>query len=330
MFAIEFTKYGGPEVLNLVTKQKPFPRKNEVLIKIMGTSATSADYRIRSADFPPGFKLLGRLIYGWKKPKIRTLGGEATGVVESVGDDVKDFIAGDAVVFQLGSTMGAYQEYIVIDPQKNAVVHKPDNLSFTEAGIISFGATTALCFLKEKFKLQRDHRILILGASGSVGTAAVQIASGIGAKVIAVSRVENTELLQSLGANCVIDYRSIELNDLDHFDVIMDCAGFSSTMSELKRLKSGGRLILVSAGLYEILAGVILTIISSKRIISGPVFDTKERLKSVMQMVVEKRYKAVVDRVFSFSQIREAHQYLDGRHRKGNIAIDFQQTKEIL
>lgn len=320
MYQYQVKQYGGPDSLMLVQKEKPAIRPHEVLIQVKATSATTADYRVRSGDFPKGFNFIGRLIYGFKKPRISVLGTEISGVITDVGSNVNHLKIGNEVLVQLGAQMGGYQEFIAVDPQKSAIVLKPKTLTHSQAATMTFGNTTAYSYLIEKAKIKKDQKIIIFGASGSVGSAAVQIAKAQGAYVIAISRTENTDFLKELGADEVIDYRKNDLKSMLPADLVMECGGIYSAKQINHLVKVGGKLLLVSGNLYDLLFGMI----TKNKIISGPVMENQSRLEKIIELFQINKLVPVIDREYSFSQLIEAHKYLDLRHRHGNIAIRFE------
>src|SRR5688572_12801194 len=204
MKAAVYERYGPPDVVELKEVEKPTPKDSEVLIRIRATTVTSADWRARSLHMPAGFGLMGRLFFGVSKPRQPILGTELAGDIESVGKDVGKFKVGDKVFAFSGASMGCHAEYKCM-PEDGAVALKPPNLTYDEAAAISFGGTTALAFFR-RGKLQSGERVLVNGASGGVGTAAVQLATHSGAYVTGVCSTSNVELVRSLGATHVIDY----------------------------------------------------------------------------------------------------------------------------
>ena len=224
MKAITYTKYGSPDVLQLQEVAKPTPKNNEILIKIHATTVTSGDWRVRSLNVPLGFGLMSRLVFGVLKPRQPILGSELAGEVESVGKGVSKFKVGDRVFAFDGVNMGCHAEYKCLS-EDGAVALKPDNLTYAEAAAMSFGGTTALDFFN-RGKLQSGEKVLVNGSSGSVGTAAVQLAKHFGADVTGVCSTANVALVKSLGADRVIDYTKDDFTqDLQTYDIIFDTVG---------------------------------------------------------------------------------------------------------
>ena len=269
MKAIVYERYGPPEILQLKEVEKPTPKDNEILIKTHATTVTSGDWRVRSLNVPVGFGLIMRLVFGISKPKQPILGSELAGVVESVGKDVTKFKVGDPVFAFSDAAMGCHAEYKCM-PQDGAVVVKPPSLSYDEAAALSFGGTTALDFLR-RGKLQSGEKVLINGASGGVGTAAVQLAKHFGAIVTGVCSTANMELVRSLGASHVIDYTKEDFTQNgETYDVIVDTVGTAPFSRSKASLKEGGRLLMVLGGLPDMLQIPWVSMTSSKKVIAGP------------------------------------------------------------
>ncbi len=320
MKAIVYERYGPPEVLQLTEVEKPTPKDNEVLIKIHATTVTSADWRVRSLTVPAGLGFIMRLVFGFSKPKQPILGSELAGVVESVGKDVKTFKVGNEVFAFSDASMGCHAEYKCM-PENGAVALKPHNLAYDEAAALSFGGTTALSFFK-RAKLQHGERVLINGASGAVGTAAVQLARHFGADVTGVCSTANLELVKSLGATRVIDYTKEDFTrNGETYDVIVDTVGTAAFSRSKGSLKEGGRLLLVLAGLPAMLQAPWVSMTSSKKVIVGPAAGRAVDLRVLARLAEAGEFKPVIDRCYPFEQMAEAHSYVDTGRKKGNVII---------
>lgn len=320
MKAVVYERYGPPEVLQFKEVEKPTPKNNEVLIKTHATTVTSGDWRVRSLNVPVGFGLIMRLLFGVSKPKQPILGTELAGVIESVGEGVRKFKVGDQVFAFSDAAMGCHAEYKCM-PGDGAVALKPVNLTYDEAAALSFGGTTALDFLR-RGKLQSGERVLINGASGGVGTAAVQLAKHFGAIVTGVCSTANMELVRSLGASHVIDYtREDFTQNCESYDVIVDTAGTAPFSRSKASLKKGGRLLMVLAGLPDMLRIPWVSMTSSKKIIAGPAAGRAEDLCFLAGLAEAGKFKPVIDRRYPFEQIAEAHRYVDTGRKKGNVVI---------
>lgn len=320
MKAVVYERYGPPEVLQLKEVEKPTPKGNEVLIRTLATTVTSGDWRVRSLNVPAGFGLIMRLVFGISKPKQPILGSELAGIVESAGKDVTKFKVGDQVIAFSDVAMGCHAEYKCM-PADGMVSPKPPKLTFEEAAALSFGGTTALDFLR-RGKLQRGEKVLINGASGGVGTAAVQLARHFGADVTGVCSTANVELVRSLGASHVIDYTKQDFTQNgETYDVIVDTVGTAPFSRSKDSLKTGGRLLMVLAGLPDMLQIPWVSMTSSKKLIAGPAAVRVEDLRFLAGLAEAGEFKPVIDRCYPFDQIVEAHRYVDTGRKKGNVII---------
>ncbi len=320
MKAIVYERYGPPDVLELKEVAKPTPKDNEVLIKTHATTVTSGDWRARSLDMPVGFGLISRLFFGVSRPRQPILGTELAGEVESVGKDVSKFKVGDQIFAFSGAGMGCHAEYKCM-PEDGAVALKPANLTYDEAAAISFGGTTAVHFFR-RGKLQSGEKVLVNGASGGVGTAAVQLAKHFGADVTGVCSTANVELVRSLGGNHVVDYTKEDFTEnRETYDVIVDTVGTAPFSRSKGSLKEGGRLLLVLGGLPDMLQIPWVSMTSSKKIIAGPATERAEDLRFLAELAQAGEFKPVIDRRYPFEQIAEAHSYVDTGRKKGNVII---------
>jgi NADPH:quinone reductase-like Zn-dependent oxidoreductase len=317
MKAIVFKKYGSPEVLQLKELAKPTPKDNEVLIKIYVTTVTSGDCRMRKAD-----PFAVRIFNGLTKPKkITILGNELAGEIEAIGVNVKLFKTGDQVFGQAGMKLGTNAEYICL-PEDGTVAIKPMNLSYEEAAAIPFGGSTALHFLR-KGNISSGQKVLIYGASGSLGTAAIQLARYFGADVTGVCSTPNLELVKSLGAESVIDYTKEDFTkNGQSYDIIFDTTGkspFSGCVKSLKR--KGTYLRAVHMTMSAIARGISTSLTSSKKVIGGVASERKENLVFLKELIEAGKFRSVIDRSYPFEQTAEAHKYVDKGHKKGNVII---------
>jgi len=315
MKAIELTKYGAPENLQMKEVEKPLPKENEILIKIHATSVSSGDARMRRAD-----PFIIRLIFGLKRPRKSVLGVVVAGEIEAIGKNVSNYKIGDQVFGSSGMSFGAHAEYVSV-PEDAVLALKPTNMTYEEAAAIPFGGTASLHFLRIA-NIQPGQKVLIYGASGALGTMAVQLARNYGAEITAVCSTSNIELMKSLGADKVIDYtqEDFTLNG-EKYDVIFDTIGKSSFRKAMKSLNKDGQLLLASAGIGTMIVGSITSKFISKKIVSGVIKETIEDMNFFKQLIEESKLKAVIDRTYPLEQIAEAHTYVDKGHKKGNVVI---------
>jgi len=315
MKAIVCTKYGPPEVLQLREVEKPVPKDNEVLIRIHATAVTTSDCIIRAFKMPGDHKfpmkqimeLMMRFYVGFRKPKNSILGLILSGEIESVGSDIKRFKTGDQVYGMTGYSFGGYAEYKCMtekDSKIGCLAEKPNNMNHVEAASVSYGGLLAIHFMS-RMNIQSGHKVLIYGASGAIGTAAIQLAKSLGAEVTAICSPSNTELVKSLGAEKVIDYTDEgSINKLEAYDYILDAAG-KNKKSNLKTatkkaLDQNGKYISVDDGLLEL---------------------RTEYLIQLRELCEAEKMKAVIDKIYPLEQMVEAHRYVDQKHKKGNVAI---------
>jgi NADPH:quinone reductase-like Zn-dependent oxidoreductase len=322
MKAIVFTKFGPPDVLQLKEVKQPTPKDNEVLIKVHATTVSSGDYELRGASASTRFMaLLFGFNLGLTEPKTTILGNEVAGVIEAVGKDVKLFMEGDQVFGHLDEAYGAYAEYVCM-PEGGELGIKPANLTFEEAAAIPHGGHSALFFIRDKANVQSGQKVLIYGASGSVGTYAVQLAKYFGAEVTGVCSTTNLEMVKSLGADKVIDYTKEDFTkNGETYDVIYETVGKSSFSRNISSLKKEGIYLAGRFGLPQIAQMAWASKTSSKKVIFEPAPGGKEYLNFLIELIDAGKLKAVIDRTYPLEQTAEAHRYADKGHKKGNVVI---------
>jgi NADPH:quinone reductase-like Zn-dependent oxidoreductase len=320
MKAIICTKYGTPEVLQLKEIEKPTPKDNEVLIKVYATTVTVADCRVRGFIVPKSFWLPAKFALGFSKPKQSILGNELSGIIEDVGKNVTKFKVGDKVFAFSDHKFGAYAEYKCIS-EHECIALKPENLSFEQAAALPFGGITALYFCR-KANITKDTKVLIYGASGSVGTYAAQIAGYFGAEVTGVCSTKNLEMVKSLGADKVIDYTKNEWIALsEKFDVVFDAVGKMNIYKVMEITKPQGRYIhTVATPFMEIKLQLKLSK-NKIKLIGGTYNADLEQINFIKKLAEDGIIKAVIDKEYSFEEIPLAHEYVDKGHKKGNVII---------
>jgi NADPH:quinone reductase-like Zn-dependent oxidoreductase len=328
MKAIIYKQYGGPRVVSVAEVPKPTPRDNEVLIRIHATTVTTGDWRARSLHMPPGFAIMGRLVFGLFGPRQPILGTELSGVIEAVGKTVTRFKPGDAVIAFPGGKFGGHAEYRTM-PEDGLIVQKPANLSFEEAAAMSFGGTTALPLLG-KAGIKAGDRVLVVGASGGVGSAAVQIAKHFGAAVTGVTSTTNVELVRSIGADRVIDYTKEDFATRgETYDIIFDTTGTAPYARVAGALKAGGRLVIV-LGTFATMLGIGRPPkASGKRVISEVVSITPEHMQTLAAMAAAGDLRPVIDRVYPLEHAAEAHAYVDTGRKRGSVVLVVKQDEGV-
>ena len=314
MKAAVYRKYGPPEVLKIEEVEKPVPKDNEVLIKVHATTVTPMDWHFRQ----PGMNVIARMMAGPIKPKNPILGVELAGEIEAVGKDVKRFKEGDQVI--AGGQPGGHAEYTCMPEDKTSI--KPTNMTYEEAAGVTFCGTTALYFLKQRGEIQDGQKVLINGASGGVGTFAVQMAKYFGADVTGVCSTTNLEMVQSLGADKVIDYTQEDFTKNGQtYDIIFDTVG-KRTFSQCKNSLNQKGIYLNTIATVPLLLQMLWTsMIGGKKAVFGlPPCTTKE-FEILKDIIEAGKLKTVIDRTYPLSDIAEAHRYSESGHAKGKIVI---------
>lgn len=316
MKAAVYTQYGSPEVLRIEEVEKPTPAANEILLRIKATAVNSGDWRLRKAD-----PYAVRFFFGFRRPKINILGSVFSGEVERIGSAVKNFKVGDSVFGHTDMSFGAYAEYKCL-PETASVAVKPATLSHSEAASIPFGGVTALHFIK-KANLQPGQKVLIVGASGAVGSAAVQLAKSFGTEVTAVCSSANSDLVKAIGADLTIDYTREDFTQNGKtYDVIFDTVKAIHVARTVKSLNKNGILILSAAGLSEMLQGSWIAMTTNKKVLTGVIKHTAADILFLRELIEANKFQPVIDRSYALGQIAEAHAYVERGHKKGNVAIE--------
>ena len=309
-------RYGGPETLELVDMPKPVPGNDEILVRIHAVTVSSGDARIRACRLPRGFGLIGRLLLGFTGPRKPVLGTDLAGTVEAVGENVHNFAPGDEVIAFPGGAMGCHAQYRNVST-KMPMARKPANLSFEEAVSLIFGGMTALHFIK-KAGLKPGENILVIGGSGAVGSAMVQIARHMGAEVTAVTSAANADLAVSLGAAKVIDYaREDFAKNPAAFDVIADTVGASNFARCVSALKENGRYLSVSGEL----TGLFARPVGTKRSIGGPASEKAEYLHEIVALAEQGALRPVIDSTYDFAHLPDGHARVDTGHKRGSVVV---------
>jgi NADPH:quinone reductase-like Zn-dependent oxidoreductase len=318
MKAIVYKKYGSPNVFEPLDLEKPTPEANEVLIKVFATTVTTADCMMRRGD-----TFLSRILLGLNKPKkkYQILGTEFSGKIEEMGSKVKKYKLGDDVYAFRGFGTGCYAQYKCMD-ENGSIAIKPGNMKFSEAASVVDGATTALFFLKEKANIQSGQKVLINGASGSIGTFAVQLAKYFGAEVTGVCSTKNIELVKSLGADKVIDYTKEDFTRTgDTYDIIFDTVGKSSFVQSREALNPKGIYIATVMTLKLILQSLLTKPGNNKKVIFAMSLNKTEALNFIRTLIEEGKLKTIIDKQYPLEELPAAHEYVEKGHKQGNVVI---------
>lgn len=308
-----YGRYGAPELVRVAEVPSPAPKADEALVRVRAAAVTSGDSRIRGGRFPPGFGLLARLAFGVVRPRRQILGSTFSGTVEAVGPRCRDLAPGDEVCGMTGMAMGAHAEYVAVPASKLA--RKPAAVTHEEAAGLLFGGTAALFFLRDKASTAPGMSVLVNGASGAVGTNAVQLAKHFGATVIGVTSTPNAALVTSLGADRILDYTSTDLTTTgERFDVVLDTVGNLSIATGRPLLCPGGVLLLAVASLGD-------TLRARGNVAAGSAPERVADYEFLLQLVASGSLTVVIDRVYDLEGIVEAHRRVDSGHKRGNIIV---------
>jgi NADPH:quinone reductase-like Zn-dependent oxidoreductase len=321
MKAITYSNYGPPEVLQLTEVEKPVPKDDEVLIRVMAAEATKADCEMRSFRFAVmWFWLPMRIVFGVRQPRRQILGGYFSGVVESFGKDVTQFSEGDKVFGSAGLKLGAYGEYVAL-PASYTIAAKPGNMSFAEAAAVPLGGLNALHFMRLA-KVQAGEKVLINGAGGSIGSHGVQIAKSMGAEVTAVDSTHKEGMLRGIGANHFIDYTKEDFATTGRkYDVILDMVSGSSYSASIKALSPDGRYFSGNPRLSVMLRSVFTTRFTNKTARFAFAGESLEELHTLKEMVESGKIESIVDRIYPMSQAADAHTCVETEQRLGAVVL---------
>lgn len=323
MRALVYDAYGPAEVVSVATVDDPVPGPREVVLAQRATAVNSGDARLRSAVFPDGFGVVGRLAVGWSRPRQRVLGVDVAGVITALGSKVTELSLGDRVVGQTGMRLGAHAERVCVSVD-HCLVPLPDAVSFETAATLPFGGCTALTFLEARLKVKPEDRVLVIGASGAVGVASVQVARLLGAHVTAVCSGANEALVRSLGAERVIDYTQTDLSAIDErWDVVLDTMG-RLPVAHVRRLATQrGRVGLVAGGIPQMLLGVWANLTSRQRVVFGPAHENPAYVQRLLGWVARGEYVPVIDSRHPWEHGAAAHARVDSQHKRGSVILTF-------
>ena len=324
MTAVVCERYGSADLLAFVRVPCPTPKSNEILIRVLAATVTSADCRVRSLNLPRGFGLLGRLALGITGPRQSILGTELAGEIVQLGSAVTNFQVGDQVFAFFGARMGCHAEYRCMKAT-GSVAKIPSNLSVEQAAALCFGGSTMLDFYR-RGRLVAGDQVLVNGASGGVGTAAVQLAKHFGAHVTAVCSTANVELLRAMGADRVIDYTQEDfMRSGWAFDVVVDAVGNAPFARSGALLRSGGRLLMLVPSLWDLLQAPLINLLTDKTVVAGPAEERSEYVQQLGRLGAAGHVLPLIDCCYPFERIADAYRYVDGGHKRGNVCISFAQ-----
>lgn len=320
MKAAVYRGYGPPDVVEIAEMPTPEPKDDEVRIRVVASTVSSGDWRARSLQLPKGFGPLGRVAFGFTRPRQPILGTELAGVIDKVGSAVRAFAPGDEVFAFPGGKLGAHAAFVCIR-EDGPIARRPKNLSWEEAAALSFGGTTALHFLRAA-RLRAGETILINGASGAVGSAAVQLARHLGAEVTCVCSAANAEIVRRLGAHHVIDHGAEDFTANGvQYDVILDTVGNAPFSRCASSLGTGGRFLLVIGGLSDLLAAPWQSMRSGKKVIGGVAGEKAEDLRELAELAEAGVFRPLIDARFPFDAIVEAHRRVDSGRKRGSVVV---------
>jgi len=322
MKAILHTKYGPPDELQLEDVEKPVPNEDEVLIKIHAATVTSSDCSMRNFTFVPKLFLLPtRVNFGYNKPKINILGLDLAGEIKAVGKDVTLFKEGDQVFGISEPALGAHAEYICM-PEDGVLTKKPAGMTWEEAAAIPLAGNTALYFIRDLGNVQAGQKVLVNGASGAIGSFAVQLAKYYGAEVTGVCSTSNVEMVNSLGADKVIDYTKEDFTETGQiYDVIFDAVSKSSFSRCKSSLKNNGLYLVTLPTLTILLQIVGTSIMGSKKVKMGDAIANVENIVFLKELMKARKLKSVIDREYPLEQTADAFRYVEKGHKKGNVIL---------
>lgn len=320
MRAAVYDRFGAPEVVHIEEVPVPQPGANDILIRVVASTVSAADHRMRARDFPPGIELLAIPVVGLFRPRRRILGMDFAGIVEAVGADITRFAPGDEIVGMTGSAFGGHAEYLVL-PQTAAIAAKPADLSHEEALALVFGGHTISECMRRR-QIGAGDEVLVNGASGAVGSAAVQVAKHLGARITAVTSAGNAEFVRSLGADRVIDYRTEDFaGGESRYDVIFDCVGNATFERVDSVLKVGGVHLQVAAGFTALIRAKRHTRRSGKLVAPITFTPSANDVAFATRLYQEGGLEPVVDRTYLLDDIVEAHRYVDTGRKRGSVIL---------
>jgi len=313
--------FGSPDVVSIEEAPIPIPKKGQMLVRIHATTVSTGDWRLRSKNVPKGYGIIMGLLFGFKHPKYEALGTDLAGEVVALGEGVSKFQTGDRVVSNLGMKLGGHAQYRLLN-ENSATAKIPIDISYEQAVALVFGGVTALIFLRDKVKLKKSERLLVIGAGGAVGSSAIQLGQLMGAHVTAVCSTEKVSAVTELGIKDVIDYRERSwLTEMDKYDVILDTVG-TITFEKIKhKLTAKGRLGLVVADLPTTLRNIWISLTQSQKVFSGSISENENDLQFLLSLCKQKKFRPLIGTTLPFDKIVEAHRIVESRHKLGSLVL---------
>lgn len=313
--------FGSPDVVSIEEAPIPAPRKGEVLVRIHATTVSTADWRLRSKNVPKGFGIIMGLLFGFNRPKYEALGTDLAGEVVALGEGVRQFQIGDRVVSNLGMKLGGHAQYRLLN-ENSATAKIPPDVGYEHAVALVFGGVTALIFLRDKLKLKKNERLLVIGAGGAVGSSAVQLGQLMGAHVTGVCSTEKVSAVESLGVRDVIDYRVRSwLTEADQYDVILDTVGAIGFDEVQHKLSAHGRLGLVVADLPTTLRSIWISATHSQKVFAGSIAEHASDLQFLLSLCTQKNFLPLIGTKLSFDKIVVAHRIVESGHKLGSLVL---------
>lgn len=313
--------FGSPDVVSIEQVPIPVPKKGEMLVRIHAATVSTGDWRLRSKNIPKGFGWIMGLLFGFKRPKYQALGTDLAGEVVALGKGVSKYQLGDRVVSNLGMKLGGHAQYRLVN-QKSATAKIPEDISYEQAVALVFGAVTALIFLRDKVKLAKNERLLVIGAGGAVGSSAIQIGLFMGAQITAVCSTEKVLAVKDLGIKDVIDYRERAwLQEADQYDVILDTVGTIPFEKNRHKLTAKGRLGLVVADLPATLKSIWMSLIGSQKVMAGSISENANDLEFLLSLCKQKKIRPLIGTTLPFDKIVEAHRIVESGHKLGSLVM---------
>lgn len=314
-------RFGSPDVVSIEEAPIPVPQKGQMLVRIHATTVSTGDWRLRSKNIPKGFGFIMGLMFGFKHPKYEALGTDLAGEVIARGEGVSKFQIGDRIVSNLGIKLGGHAQYRLLN-ENSAMAKIPTGISYEHAAALVFGGVTALHFLRNKIKLEKNERLLVIGAGGAVGSSAIQLGRLMGAHVTAVCSTDKVSVVQDLGINDVIDYKLRSwLTENESYDAILDTVGTIPLKKIKQKLTAKGRLGLVVADLPTMLKSLWISWTQSQKIFASPVSENESDLQFLLSLCEQKKFYPLIGTTLPFDKIVEAHRIVESGHKLGSLVL---------